>query len=388
MCYFLIVFLSVFCTADFSFAQGTYKVVIDAGHGGKDPGNLGNGYREKDIALRVALDVGKELSKNKDINVLFTRKKDVFVELHKRADIANSSKADLFVSIHCDGYSKEGPHGAGTFVLGLRGNNKNLEIAKRENASILYEDNYKENYDYDPNSPESLIGLSLLQEENLDYSLLIAGLIQTNFTALKRFDRKVKQDNFLVLRETIMPSVLVELGFLTNKAEGRFLNTRSGQLKMAKAVAKAIEKYIRQLQLNRVTDANATEKVITQAALPKKVTPKKKVANPSVVKKVGSLKEEVSATVLKGNEKEVYFRVQIAAARNKLTTNNFNFRGLQNIESLQIDGYYKYYYGKTSVYEEVRRMMYHAREVGHKDAFVVAFKNGVKISVKDALKMQ
>ena len=112
----------------------------------------------------------------------------------------------------------------------------------------------KENYDYDPNSPESLIGLSLLQEENLDYSLLIAGLIQTNFTALKRFDRKVKQDNFLVLRETIMPSVLVELGFLTNKAEGRFLNTRSGQLKMAKAVAKAIEKYIRQLQLNRVID--------------------------------------------------------------------------------------------------------------------------------------
>lgn len=386
--YLFLVILIFFCNVDFSFAQSTYKVVIDAGHGGKDPGNLGNGYREKDIALKVALDVGKELSKNKDIKVLYTRKKDVFVELHKRADIANNSKADLFVSIHCDGYTKEGPHGAGTFVLGLRGNNKNLEIAKRENASILYEDNYRENYDYNPNSPESLIGLSLLQEENLDYSLLIAGLIQTNFTSLKRFDRKVKQDNFLVLRETIMPSVLVELGFLTNKAEGRFLNTRSGQLKMAKAVAKAIEKYIRQLQLNRITDSSTTEKVAAEVVKPKIVKSKKVAANTKTVKKVGTLKDEVIATVLKADEKDLYYRVQIAAARNKLTTNNFNFKGLQNIESLQIDGYYKYYYGKTSVYEEVRKMMYHARKVGHKDAFVVAFKNGIKISVKEALKMQ
>lgn len=218
-------------------AQKKYTVVLDAGHGGKDPGNLGNGFREKHIALRVALDVGKELSTSKDINVVYTRKNDVFIELHNRAKIANDNKADLFVSIHCDAFRKSEPHGASTFVLGLSGNKENLEIAKKENSVILLEDNYQQNYDYDPNSPESVIGLSVLQEENLENSLGIAGLVQNNFVALKRNNRKVKQANFLVLRETVMPSVLIELGFLTNKAEGSFLNSRKGQLQMAKSIA-------------------------------------------------------------------------------------------------------------------------------------------------------
>ena len=236
-----------------AFSQKKYTIVLDAGHGGKDPGNLGNGFKEKNIALKVALKVGVILKSEKDIKVVFTRKNDVFIDLWKRGDIANTKKADLFVSIHCDSHTSNA-YGAGTFVLGLRGNRKNLEIAKRENAVVLMEDNYQQKYKgFDPNSSESMIGLSLLQEENLDKSLHIASLIQGNFVKqLKRLDRKVKQDNFQVLRETVMPSVLVELGFLTNRIEGRYLNSRKGQSQMAGSIASAIKKYVNQLKLNTV----------------------------------------------------------------------------------------------------------------------------------------
>ncbi|TDQ27701.1 N-acetylmuramoyl-L-alanine amidase family protein [Tenacibaculum caenipelagi] len=374
-------------------AQKKYTVVLDAGHGGKDSGNIGNGYREKNIALRVALDVGKELSTSKDIEVMYTRKKDVFVELHNRAKIANTKKADLFVSIHCDAFTRPDPHGASTFVLGLRGNDKNFEIAKRENSVILLEDNYKQNYDYDPNSPESLIGLSVLQEENLDYSLAIAGLIQNNFVALKRNNRKVKQDNFLVLRETVMPSVLVELGFLTNKAEGKFLNTRSGQLKMAKAIANAIKKYITSLKLNTI-QSQGTIVAENSKAAKKTSTPvdtKQEIAKQVVKKEVveskpqkeETLKKEVEPTPKKTSS-EVEFKVQIAASRKKLPTNSF--KGLQNVESLFLDDYYKYYYGNSSNFSEIKKVLATAKSKGYKDAWVVAFKNGERISIKEALK--
>ncbi len=427
------IFFMVFCFLGIFnavHAQRKYVVVLDAGHGGKDPGNLGNGYREKKIALRVALDVGKELSTTKDIEVVYTRKKDVFVELHNRAKIANEKKADLFVSIHCDSYSQSRAHGAGTFVLGLRGNSKNLEIAKRENAVILLEDNYKQNYDYNPNSPESLIGLSLLQEENLDNSLLIAGLIQTNFSGLKRFDRKVKQDNFLVLRETIMPSVLVELGFLTNKNEGRFLNSRQGQLKMAKAIAQAIRRYIEQLKINTVLGGNTTatvpkkevrkgsvkikvvankkpvavkkketkkeeikkgiakKEVVKKKEAVKKITPVKKEEKVVVEKKPVPIKKEAKPTVVEKTSSKpvkITYKVQVAAAVTMLDKSNFNFRGLENLEVIHVDGYYKYYYGDTSDFQEIKRVQSKVRNIGHTGAFVVAFKNGEKISIKEAL---
>jgi len=165
---FLAFLLFLFLNPLSTFSQKKYVVVLDAGHGGKDPGNLGNGYKEKHIALKVALAVGKKLTKHKDIKVVYTRTKDTYPPLWKRGEIANSAKADIFISIHCDSHTSNA-YGAGTFVLGLRGNKKNLEIAKRENASILLEDNYEERYKgFDENSVESVIGLSLLQEENLD----------------------------------------------------------------------------------------------------------------------------------------------------------------------------------------------------------------------------
>ncbi|WP_428740574.1 N-acetylmuramoyl-L-alanine amidase family protein [Tenacibaculum sp.] len=375
------------------FAQKKYTVVLDAGHGGKDSGNLGNGYKEKNIALRVALDVGKELLTSKDIDVIFTRKKDVFIELHNRAKIANDKKADLFVSIHCDAFTRPDPNGASTFVLGLNGNKENLEISKRENAVILLEDNYKQNYDYDPNSPESVIGLSVLQEENLDNSLGIAGLIQNNFVELKRNNRKVKQANFLVLRETVMPSVLVELGFLTNKEEGKFLNTRPGQLKMAKAIADAIKRYITSLKLNTIQSQGAvvfenskeTEKV-SKPVETKKETPKEVVKKEVVVSK--PKKEEVSKkeveAIPKQTSPEVEFKVQIAASRRKLPTNSF--KGLENVESLFLDDYHKYYYGSSSSFSGIKKALATAKSKGYKDAWVVAFKNGQRISMKEALK--
>ncbi len=347
--FFLTISLLFFCSSSIINAQKVYTIVIDAGHGGKDPGNLGNGYKEKNIALKVALIVGKGLAKEKDIKVIYTRKNDTYPDLWKRAEIANNAKADLFVSIHCDSHTSNA-YGAGTFVLGLRGNKKNLEIAKRENASILlYEDNYEGKYKgFDPNSAESVIGLSLLQEENLDKSLQIASLIQNNFAyKLKRNNRKVKQDNFQVLRETIMPSVLVELGFLTNRNEGRYLNSSKGQIQMGNAIVDAIKKYINNLKLNTV----------------------------------------VEQLVENTNYDVVEFKIQIASGKNKISTKSYNFKGLSNVQRVKVGSYYKYYFGVTSSYKEALQSLKTAKRKGYTSAFMVAFKNGEKVAVKDVYKM-
>ena len=345
----LLLLFFIFLGNSFSIcAQKEYVVVLDAGHGGKDPGNLGNGFKEKSIALKVVLKIGALLEKRKDVKVLYTRNKDVFIDLWKRGDIANQAKADLFVSIHCDSHTSNA-FGAGTFVLGLRGNKKNLEIAKRENAVILLEDNYRDKYEgFDSNSAESVIGLSLLQEENLDKSLAIASLIQNNFTfKLKRNNRKVKQDNFQVLRETIMPSVLVELGFLTNRKEGVFLNSKNGQAKMANEIAVAIYSYIKNLKLNTVVDQGNTA----------------------------------------GPINEIKFKVQIAAGKNRLRTKSYNFKGLKNIERKLFGSVYKYYYGNSSSYKAIKESLKIAKSKGYNQAFIIAFKNGKKIALEEALKM-
>jgi len=331
-------------------AQKKYVVVLDAGHGGKDPGNTGNGYKEKNIALKVAVAVGKQLQKEDDIKVVFTRDEDVFIDLWKRGDIANQAKADLFVSIHCDSHTSNA-YGAGTFVLGIRGNKKNLEIAKRENAVILLEDNYKRYEGFDPNSAESMIGLSLLQEENLDKSLTIASYIQSNFTKkLKRLDRKVKQDNFQVLRETIMPSVLIELGFLTNRNEGRYLNSKKGQKALSNSIALAIKKYINQLKLNTIS-------MVDEVVIEKSMT-------------------------------EIQYKIQIASGKNKIATKSYNFRGLRNVERVDVGSFFKYYYSNSKVLEKAKKALKLVKRKGYKTAYIVAFKNGERIPLKEAQNMQ
>jgi N-acetylmuramoyl-L-alanine amidase len=335
-----------------------YTVVIDAGHGGHDPGNIGNGYREKNIALKTALEVGRITGAKRDIKIVYTRKKDVFVDLWKRGNIANDVKADMFVSIHCDSHTSDA-NGAGTFVLGLHANKRNFDVAKRENSVILLEKDYKQNYKYNPNSPESIIGLSLLQEENLEQSLLLASSIQKNFIKKnKRKNRGVKQAGFVVLYQTTMPSILVELGFLTNKKEGQYLNSKYGQKAMAKSIASSIIEYINQLKLNTVED---------------------------IVEKT---KDKIIETenVQKGFGDEPFFRVQISSGKRNLPTKPYNFKGLKNVERIKVGSYYKYYYGKTTNYKNIQLVLKKAKKKGYRSAFVVAFRKGGKISVKEALK--
>lgn len=334
--------------------QRKFVVVLDAGHGGHDPGNVNNGFREKNIALKVVLATGKALERYNNIKVIYTRKTDVFVTLKGRAEKANHAKADVFVSVHCNSFKRNGAHGPETFVLGLWDNKRNLAIAKKENSVITLEKNYKVTYNgFDPNSDASYIGLQLMQEEALGQSILLADLVQKQFTnSLHRYDRGVKQAGFLVLRETVMPSVLVETGFLTNINEGRYLNSKHGQNEMGAAIAKGIVGYKNNLNLDA-----------------------------SRVKRNG---KDIK------NKKELYknivFRVQLAAGSTPLETAPYNFNGLKGIERKKEGELYKYYYGKTSDYLEIQNMQRDAQEKGYTSSYIVAFENDKKITVDEALK--
>jgi N-acetylmuramoyl-L-alanine amidase len=338
-----------------------FIVVLDAGHGGNDPGNIGNGYREKNIALKVVQEIQAELQKVDGIKVILTRDKDILINLWKRGEIANKAKANLFVSIHCDSHTSNA-YGAGTFVLGLHANKRNFEVAKRENAVISLEENFKERYEgFDPNSEESVLGLTLLQEENLDKSFSLAADIQQNFSqSLKRKNRGVKQAGFVVLHQTYMPSVLIELGFLTNKNEGKFLNSKIGQQKMAKEIARSIKKYYHQLKANTV--ALTIEK-----------------STPQLIKDIGFSAETKS-------KEEVIFKIQIASSKNKILVKSYNFKGLKNVQRVKVGSYYKYYYGITTSFKEVKNSLLKVKKKGYSDAYIAAFKNGEKVSLAKVLK--
>lgn len=358
----VVIFSFIFLNTTLVYSQDKkFIVVLDAGHGGNDPGNIGNGYREKTIALKVVKEIRNELQKINGIKVILTRDKDVLINLWKRGEIANKAKADLFVSIHCDSHSSNA-YGAGTFVLGLHANKRNFDVAKRENAVISLEDNYRERYKgFDPNSEESVLGLTLLQEENLDKSFLLAADIQQNFSkALKRKNRGVKQAGFVVLHQTYMPSVLIELGFLTNKNEGKFLNSKSGQQKMAKEIARSIKKYYNQLKLNTVV----------------------------VNDQISIENSKVDATIRDEDklEEEVIFKIQIASSKNKIELKSYNFKGLKNVQRVKVGSYYKYYFGVTTIYNKVKNSLLKAKSKGYSDAYIAAFKKGKKVSLTEVLK--
>ena len=356
----------IFSTSVSSFAAeippnlDEFVVVLDAGHGGKDPGNMGNGYKEKDIALSIILKIGKQLEQYKNIKVVYTRSTDVFVELFERGRIANEANADLFVSVHCNSHSSQAS-GTETFVLGLNRNETNFEVAKKENSVIYLEDNYEVTYaGYDPNSPESTIGLTIMQEEYLDQSILLADFVQKEFThTLKRKNRGVKQMGLIVLHQTYMPSVLVETGFLTNNSEGPYLDSNRGKEDMAKAITNAILEYSHTINLNTLEEA---------------------VASKPKVNSVETVKTESQVY------RDVIFRIQLAAGSKKIDTKPYNFKGLQNIEREKEGSLYKYYYGETSDYLEIQRLHQEVVKNGYPTSYVVAFKNDQKITVNDALK--
>ncbi|MDP3360457.1 MAG: N-acetylmuramoyl-L-alanine amidase [Lutibacter sp.] len=344
-----------------------FTVVLDAGHGGKDPGKVNHSHvKEKEIALKIVLQVGEILEKERNVKVVYTRKTDVFVELMERGRIANKADADLFVSIHCNAHNSQAS-GAETWVLGTHVNRQNFEVAKAENSVIFLEDNYEVKYKgFDPNSPDSVIGLTLMQEEYLDQSIQLASIIQDGFTNyLNRVDRGVKQAGFVVLHQTYMPSVLIETGFLTNEEEGNYLNSDIGQDKFSKSIASDILKYIQQLSLNTVTSANVA----------------KNENNPTSKTNTATGSNNASNIFSK-----IEFRVQIASGANKIETKPYNFKGLDNVERVRVDGSYKYYLGSTSDYGEIQKIHQLAKSKGYTSAFIVAFENGKKIPVEDVFK--
>ncbi|REG85991.1 N-acetylmuramoyl-L-alanine amidase [Winogradskyella sediminis] len=360
--FFSLLFISTLTSFELLHAQDDrFIVVLDAGHGGKDPGRpTKNGYTEKHIALKVVLELGKQLEKHPDIKVIYTRKTDVFLELHERSAIANKADADLFVSIHCNAHHTQA-YGTETYVLGEKNSSRNMAVAKAENEVIFLEDDHHEHYvGFDPSSPESSIAIGIEQEIYIEQSIVLARKVEDNFVnKLKRKSRGIKQLSLWVLHNTYMPSVLIETGFITNKNEGAFLNSKNGQVKVATAIKDAIIDYKKELDLNVGNKISLS------------------VDTDSVVK-------EDDPMIVEG----VTFKVQIAASSRALEAKSYNFKGLPDISREKNGNIYKYFSGKTSDYNEARRLQNEAKLSGYSGAFIVAYKGNNKIDVADALKTE
>lgn len=343
-------------------------VVIDAGHGGKDPGAVGSKSKEKDIALSVALKTGKYIEDNfPNIKVIYTRKTDKFVDLYVRGQIANDANADLFISIHCNANPSSKIHGSETYVLGIEDNRtkRNMNVAMMENAAILLEENVEEKYgDFDPKSPEALIGLTLLQNNNLDLSLNIAGKIQRQFSErVGRKDRSVYQAGFLVLWKTSMPSVLVELGYISNSAEEKFLMSKDGQVYMASAIYRAFKEY--KIEFEKENKAYEYRK----QGLEQK--------NDNVVPVV-SIEPPKNTSVV--------YKVQFYTSPRQLKLSDSRFIKLSDLSYYEHNGLYKYTSGNFSTMEQAIAHQKKVRAAGFKDAFVVAFRLNERISISEAAK--
>lgn len=361
-----------------AFSQEAYKlrkVVIDPGHGGRDAGAIGRKAKEKDIVLSVALLVGKYIEDNlPDVEIIYTRKTDVFVPLEKRSQLANESQADLFISIHCNANPSRSPYGTETYVMGLHKSQDNLDVAMRENAVIAYEEDYSSKYEgYDPNSAESYIIFSLMQNSFLDQSLNIASFIQNEFRErARRRDRGVKQAGFVVLWQNSMPSVLVELGFLSNAKEEAYLITSEGQAYLASAIFRAFRDYKNMVESRSAFTAEAQfDEVVTSREDPDASSVTSQWADSKPPYKSASLGDGL------------HFKVQITASSKPLPANSPIFSKLQDVEELAVGGLYKYLVGNKNTYSETVSFCQQVRE-HFPDAFVVAFKDGKQISLDQA----
>ena len=365
----VVILFLFFCTTIFSQSKNKFVIILDAGHGGKDPGNSYNGFVEKEIALKTALKLEKYLKKESDIEVVHTRKTDVFIDLVDRPKKANHMDANLFVSIHCNSVNNPIPFGTETFVMGLTRSKGNLEIAKQENSVILLEKNYKQTYKgFDPKNPETLIGLKILQEDYLDRSIQLASKIESNFkNKVNRKSRGIKQAPLWVLDAAYMPSVLIELGFLSNKNEGKYLNSDSGQENMAQAIASAIISYKKEYFGGGYGQiSNRSSKSESKSEERTKETKTKETV------------EEKS---------NVVFKVQFAAGNQNIKLTPSNFKGLKNVSvRTNIGKFFKYAYGETSDYNQAKKDLKEVKSKGYAAAYIIAFRDGKNVSVKEALK--
>lgn len=353
-------------------AQKVQRVVIDAGHGGHDPGAVGKFSKEKDITLSLALKTGRYIEENiPGVQVIYTRKTDEFVELYRRARIANEKKADLFISIHCNANKSTSPYGSETYVMGLHKSEANLSVAQIENASILLEDDYHVQYDgFNPNSPEGYIFFSMLQNAYLDQSLGLASRIQYHFKdKAKLFDRGVKQAGFLVLFKTTMPSVLVEVGFISNATEEKFLASDDGQNQIALSIYRAVRDYKSSIEKTKVSYEETTQAL--------------DIASINNVNTVSYQQDSLE----KPSDNQIVFKVQFLVSNNKKDVTRPEFKGLSNVSYYYHNQLYKYTFGNESTIESANNLMKELNAKGFKDCFVVAFLNNERIDLEKAKRL-
>lgn len=396
-----------------------FVLVLDAGHGGHDPGAIGSFSREKNINLNIALKVGRLVEQNcSDVKVVYTRKTDVFIPLDKRTEIANNANADLFISVHTNSAPSKAAKGTETFSLGLSRSSANLEVAKRENSVILMEDDYKQRYaGFNPNSSESYIMFEFIQDKHMEQSVNLATLIQKQYKShIGRPDRGVHQDIFLVLKATAMPSVLTEVGFISNPEEEQYLNTEEGSDALARSIFRAFDQYKQKHDVRRskvkvpyrpdddedlkpeikqsFTVSNA-EKKDSAADNRKKITETATVKEETAAReKEATVKESLAIARKKEDkvEKEnktpdengIIFKIQIITSGQKLKTNDKRFKELSPVDYYNENGTYKYTYGASEDYNKVLKTK---KQIANqfKDAFIIAFKEGVKININEAI---
>ncbi len=404
----------------------TFTIVIDPGHGGRDPGAVGATVNEKTINLAVALKLGNLItSKHPDVRVLYTRSKDVFIDLDERANIANRNKADLFISLHTNAVKKGNTvSGTETYTMGLARTDENLEVAMRENAAILLEDNYLQKYEgFDPTSSESYIIFEFMQNKHVEQSISLASEIQKAFKSARRTDRGVRQAGFLVLRKTSMPSVLVELGYISNRDEERFMKSAAGQQSLATAVYNAFAKYKwdHDRKLGALSDsapppvylattsdepvyiisdepvytASASgvkppppgseaairlqrESAARAAAQPQQQTAGKATSKTAASKQTPAKSATTASASKPAAKGKVIYKIQILTSDKKLAVNSKQFKGYKQISFYQEKGLYKYTYGESANLDDIKKLR---RQVAKdfKDAFIVAFQDGRKI---------
>lgn len=390
-------------------AARQFTLVIDAGHGGHDAGAKGSFSYEKNINLKMALAFGRYVEKNcPDVKVIYTRKTDVFVPLHKRADIANKNRADVFISIHTNALpGGRIARGMETYTMGMRRSNEKLSAAQRENAVITYESDYKERYEgYDPNSPESAIMFEFIHDKNMAKSVELAKHVQKSVcSTANRPDKGVKQDVFLVLRETSMPACLIELGFITTPDEERLLNDDASIDNIARGIYSAFAKYkndnysgvnvplvapkesdkvslptlIPQDDADKQKNRNAARNAETTASKPQLATSQpRRAAAKTVNAPAGTSKAD--------DDDAPVFKVQIMANATKEAKNSPRFKGYDGIDMYEEGGMYKYTIGASTNYNAINRLRA-SLAIEFPGCFVVAFRNGSKMNITEAIRI-
>ena len=398
----VIIAILMMLSAVFNIAEAKqFTLVIDAGHGGHDAGAIGSFSKEKDINLRTALAFGKYVEQYApDVRVIYTRKTDKFVTLHGRADIANKAKADLFISIHTNALpGGRISRGLETYTLGMHRASDNLDVAKRENSVILVEKDYKERYQgFDPNSSESYIIFEFMQDNNMQRSVDLASLVQRNVcSTASRPNKGVKQAGFLVLRETSMPSCLIELGFISTPDEERLLNDAQGVDNIARGIYQAFASYKNKYDSNatstltaivpaRETSTDNPQKVKEEAPAKSETEVAKSEREPAKTECETPKNDEQENTAQKVDATDQpVFKVQVFVVPNVLNKSDSRFKGRTDCDYYKENGMVKYTVGESVNYNEIYRLRKDLLN-SYPDCFIIAFKNGGKMNVNEAIR--